>query len=55
MERSRRRGVATRLREFWAGPWWWIVPLALLVVPTLVVLLVAHAGSEPAPFTYTAF
>lgn len=54
--RAPRRGLGARLKDFWRGPWWWLVPLALLVGPALAVLLVhllARGGA--APFTYTAF
>ena len=55
MAAAQRRGVATQLRSFWAGRWWWLLPLALLILPTLLVLLLARAASLPAPFTYTPF
>ena len=55
MSERRDRGLGARLRAFWNGPLWWIVPLALLVGPVLFMLLRARLGEGGAPFVYTSF
>lgn len=56
MTEPRRNGLGARLRAFWRGPLWWLVPVALLVLPTLVVVLAARLGDAGAvPFVYNNF
>jgi Family of unknown function (DUF5989) len=53
-----RSGVATSgelLRALWRGPFWWLVPLIVLLLPAAVVFVALQAAPIVAPFVYTVF
>ncbi len=41
--------------RFWLGPWWWLVPLAALLVPALLIFRWLQPESVAMPFVYTVF
>ena len=53
-----RSGVSTA-RELivglWRGPYWWLVPVLLLLLPAAIVFVVLQAAPVVAPFVYTVF
>ena len=56
--RNLRLGLATSvelLRGLWRGPYWWLVPVALVLLPSAVVLVFLQAMPLVAPFVYTVF
>ena len=55
---STRTRVHTSLelvRALWAGPYWWLVPVVLLLLPTAILLIFLQAAPLVAPFVYTVF
>ncbi|MEM1448056.1 MAG: hypothetical protein AAGI22_03040 [Planctomycetota bacterium] len=56
--RSVSSGTATvleLLRAVWRGPYWYVVPLVVLMLPAAVVLVFLQAVPVVAPFVYTVF
>lgn len=56
--RSLSTGLATvkeLLAGLWSGPFWWLVPVLLFLLPLSVLFLVLKAVPVLAPFVYTAF
>jgi len=53
-----RSGLATS-RELivglWRGPYWWLVPILVLLLPAAIVFVVLQAAPVVAPFVYTVF
>jgi hypothetical protein len=47
--------VAELLRGIWHGPYWWLAPLVLLLLPTALVLIFMQAYPVLAPFVYALF
>jgi hypothetical protein len=53
-----RSGLATAgelLLALWRGPYWWLAPLLVLLLPAAVVFVVLQAAPIVAPFVYTVF
>ena len=53
-----RDGAGTALelvRALWRGPYWWLAPFVLLLLPTAVVFICLKAVPLVAPFVYTLF
>ena len=51
-------GAATSLellRGLWGGPYWWTVPLVVLLLPAAVVFVFLQAMPAVAPFVYSVF
>lgn len=56
--RSLREGYSTAtelLRGLWNGPFWYLVPLVLLLLPAALLFVVLQAVPIVAPFVYTIF
>jgi hypothetical protein len=43
------------LGALWNGPFWWLVPVVLLLLPAAVVFIFLQAAPLVAPFVYTVF
>jgi len=43
------------LRALWDGPYWWLVPVVLLLLPAAVIFIFLQAAPLVAPFVYTVF
>ncbi len=43
------------LRGLWQGPFWWMVPVVLLLLPAAVLFVFLQAVPFVAPFVYTVF
>lgn len=55
---SIRTGVSTTrelIVAMWRGPYWWLVPIALLLLPTAIIAVFLQAVPVVAPFVYTLF
>lgn len=39
----------------WRGPYWWLVPILVLLLPAAIVFVVLQAAPVVAPFVYTVF
>jgi len=53
-----RSGLATvveLLRALWRGPYWWLAPLIVLLLPAALLFVVLQAAPVVAPFVYTVF
>lgn len=58
MMRSVRTGLATvreLLAGLWSGPYWWLVPVLVFLLPLSVLFLLLKAAPVIAPFVYTVF
>ena len=56
--RSLRLGLSTSadlLRGLWSGPYWWLAPIILFLLPAAVVFVFLQAVPYVAPFVYTVF
>lgn len=56
--RQLRTGCATAielLRGLWGGPFWWLVPLIVVLLPAAVLFVVLQSVPVVAPFVYTVF
>jgi hypothetical protein len=56
MARSIAGGISTSkelLVGLWRGPFWWLVPVALLLLPAAVIFVFLQAAPLVAPFVYT--
>jgi len=54
--RSLRTGARTALelvKALWNGPYWWLVPVAALLLPTAILFVFLQAMPLVAPFVYT--
>ncbi len=49
------RTVGELLKNLWRGPFWWLVPILLFLLPLSILFLVLKAVPILAPFVYTAF
>jgi len=47
--------VAELLSALWNGPYWWLVPVVLILLPTAVVCVLLQAAPLVAPFVYSVF
>lgn len=55
---SVKSGVSTSfelLKSLWNGPYWFVVPLAVLLLPAAVIFVFLQAVPIVAPFVYTVF
>ena len=56
---SRVRGGASTVFELidalWRGPYWWLVPVLIVLLPAALVFVVLQAVPIAAPFVYTLF
>ncbi len=43
------------IRGLWQGPFWWLVPVVLLLLPAAVLFVFLQAVPFVAPFVYTVF
>ncbi len=43
------------LRALWRGPYWWLVPILVFLLPLACVFVLLQAVPIVAPFVYTAF
>ena len=56
--RSLRLGLATAVelvRGLYSGPYWWLTPVLLYLLPAAVVFIFLQAVPYVAPFVYTIF
>lgn len=56
--RRLRTGLATAgqlVRSLWSGPYWWLVPLLLVLLPIALFLISLQAVPIVAPFVYSIF
>lgn len=49
------RTAAELIRGMWNGPYWWLVPVVLILLPSAVVFVFLQAVPLVAPFVYTMF
>jgi len=55
---SARTGLATSaelLLALWRGPYWWLVPLVVLLLPAAMLFVLLQVAPLVAPFVYTVF
>ena len=53
-----RTGLATAgelIRGVWHGPYWWLVPAVLVLLPAALVFVAIQSMPLVAPFVYTLF
>ena len=53
-----RSGIATAwelLVALWKGPYWWLAPVIVLLLPAAIVFVILQAAPIVAPFVYTVF
>ncbi len=43
------------LRGLWRGPFWWMVPLIVVLLPAAILFVALQAAPIVAPFVYTVF
>ena len=43
------------LRAMWNGPFWWLVPLVVFLLPAAMIFVFLQAAPLVAPFVYTVF
>ena len=43
------------IKGLWQGPFWWLVPIVLLLLPAAVLFVFLQAVPFVAPFVYTVF
>jgi len=43
------------LRALWKGPYWWLVPVVVVLLPAALLFVVLQAVPVVAPFVYTLF
>lgn len=53
--RDRWRTLMELVRALWNGPHWWLVPVALLLMPLAFVFILLQAMPLVAPFVYFIF
>lgn len=49
------RTVAELVRSMWHGPYWWLVPVVLVLLPSALIFVFLQAVPLVAPFVYTVF
>ena len=47
--------AAELIRGLWQGPFWWLVPVILLLLPAAILFVFLQAVPFVAPFVYTVF
>lgn len=57
-----RKSIGTRfstaielMTALWRGPYWWLVPLLCVLLPTAIVFVFLQAVPVVAPFVYSVF
>lgn len=53
-----RSGLSTvreLISSMWNGPYWWLVPVVLVLLPLAMILVALQAQPLVAPFVYAAF
>jgi hypothetical protein len=53
-----RSGMSTSkelITSWWQGPYWWLLPVLLLILPAAIIFAVLQAMPLVAPFVYTVF
>lgn len=53
--RTRLATVAELLVALWQGPFWWLLPLVVLLLPAALLFILLQAAPLVAPFVYTVF
>lgn len=53
--RARLRTAGELIAYLWDGPYWWLVPVVLLLSPFALLFLLLQAAPVVAPFVYTVF
>ncbi|MEQ1891146.1 MAG: DUF5989 family protein [Planctomycetota bacterium] len=53
--RTRFRTAVELIVTLWDGPYWWLVPVVLLLLPAALVFIFLQAAPLVAPFVYTVF
>lgn len=43
------------LGSLWRGPYWWLVPVVVLLLPAALLFIFLQAAPLVAPFVYTVF
>ncbi|MEM7306087.1 MAG: DUF5989 family protein [Planctomycetota bacterium] len=43
------------MRGLWSGPFWWLVPLIVILLPAAIIFVVLQSVPVVAPFVYTVF
>lgn len=43
------------IRAMWRGPFWWLVPVVLILLPSAIIFVFLQAVPLVAPFVYTMF
>jgi hypothetical protein len=47
--------AAELLKALWKGPYWWLVPVVVVLLPAALLFVVLQAVPIVAPFVYTLF
>jgi len=53
--RARCATAVELIRTLWGGPFWWLVPLVLFLLPAALIFVFLQAAPLVAPFVYTVF
>jgi hypothetical protein len=53
--RTRFRTAVELLLALWDGPYWWLVPVVLVLLPAALIFIFLQAAPLVAPFVYTVF
>ena len=53
--RTRVRTATELIVALWDGPYWWLVPVVLLLLPAALIFIFLQAAPLVAPFVYTVF
>jgi hypothetical protein len=53
--RTRVGTAAELVRSMWSGPFWWLVPVVLVLLPAAAVIIYLQLVPWVAPFVYTVF
>ena len=53
--RTRAATCRELVASLWNGPYWWLVPITLLLLPVSVIFIFLQAAPLVAPFVYTVF
>jgi hypothetical protein len=49
------RTVVELIGSMWRGPYWWLVPVVLILLPSALIFVFLQAVPLVAPFVYTVF
>ena len=49
------RTVVELIQSMWRGPYWWLVPVVLILLPSALIFVFLQAVPLVAPFVYTVF